>query len=261
MRAVIVAYAADLPQALSEAQDVANVLQEVGHQVYLVTGPEATVACLTEALDHAPFELAWIITHSGPQGFQLADQVITPAQLGVWLDAAHALDVVLNSCFSAEHVAAIQFAANVDVVATIDPDGVDDRLARSTGGVMARAFAETDDLREACRRASGNGSIPYRFFPAGSYLRATRSTADAELVHTVAQLTAALTGGLSGQPGLFARLDKLSSDFERYITSNEVWKTDHERRLSSVERRRGPFGLLLLLALVVAAGSWAAWVM
>lgn len=254
MRVVIVAYADNLPLAQREAQDVSNILQEVGHQVFMVAGPDATLECLGEALDHGPFDLAWIITHSGPTGFVLAEQTISPAQLGQWLDAAHCWEAVLNSCFSAEHVAAIQVAAHVDVVATIDPSGVDDRVARSTGRYLARAYAESGDLQDACQRASGNGSIQYRWFPAGSALRAARTAAEPELVRTVAELVTALTGGLSGEPGLFARLNKLSTDVDRYIAANEAWKMEHERRHAEAERhKRGPLGLFMLaLALMVA---------
>lgn len=238
MRAVIVAHGDDPTLALREAHDVSNILQNGGHSVHLLAGDDATLDCLTRALAAGPFDLAWMICHSGADGFRLADQVVTPAQLGQWLAACHCWEVVLNSCFSAEHVAAIQYAAHVDVVATIDPDGVDGRVARSTGVYLARELIETGDLQDACVRASGNGSIQYRWFPAGSGLRQARAAAETDLARQVNSLVTALTGGLDGQPGLFARLDRLASDLDRYINANEMWKADHERRLVMVERRR-----------------------
>lgn len=199
------------------------------------------------------FDLAWLIMHSGADGFGLADQVMPPAQIGQWLAACHCFEAVLNSCFSAEHVAAIQYAAHVDVVATIDPSGVDGRVARSTGVYLARALVQAGDLQEACRQASGNGAIQYRWFPAGTVLRQARSAiADPDLPRQVNELVTALTGGLSGQPGLFSRLDKLAGVLDQYIATNEAWKAEHERRLCVVERRHWPFGLLLVLALLVA---------
>jgi hypothetical protein len=244
MRAVIVAHGEDLTLALREAQDVSNILQGGGHSAHLVVGDGATLECLGEALNHGPYDLAWVITHSGAEGFALADQTISPAQLGQWLDAARCWEAVLNSCFSAEHVATVQQAAHVDVVATIDPKGVDGRVARSTGVYLARALVETGDLQDACARASGNGAVQYRWFPAGSGLRQARG-ADSDLARKVDDLVVALTGNLSGQRGLIARMDELSADLKQYAAANEAWKREHEDRLRAVERRRGLFGIPL----------------
>ena len=171
MKVLIIAYGIDLTQAMREAQDVLNILQGGGCSVHLLANQDVTLDCLGEVLDHGPFDMVWLIVHSGSDGFALADQVISAAQLGQWLDATRCRQVVLNSCFSAEHVDVIQRAAAVDIVATIDPSGVKDHLARSTGVYLARAFVETGDLEEACSRASGNGLVQYRWFPAGDKLR------------------------------------------------------------------------------------------
>jgi len=256
MRVVIVAYGEDPTLALREATDVLNILQTVGHSVYLVAGNDATLESLGDALDHGPFDLAWIIAHSGAEGFQLADQVITPAQLGQWLAAAHCWEAVLNSCFSAEHVVAIQKAATVDVVATIDPAGVDGRLARSTGVYLARALAADGDLQDACERASGNGSVQYRWFPAGTGLRQAQqqNVSEQELSRQVQDLVRSLTGDLTGKPGLIYRIDKLSQQVEQYMAADQAWKDEHTKRLQALEggRRLNTVGLLMMLIVTVA---------
>lgn len=253
MRVVIVAYGEDPTLALREATDVSNILQATGHSVYLIAGPDATLEALGDALDHGPFDLAWIITHSGADGFQLADQTITPAQLGQWLAAAHCWEAFLNSCFSAEHVIAIQRAATVDVVATIDPAGVDGRLAHSTGTYLARALASTGDLQDACEQASGRGSVQYRWFPAGTGLRQAGGS-DSDLARQVQDLVRSLTGDLSGNPGLIYKLDRLSQQLERYVADDRIWKEETTKRMRSLEgsRRLNAFGLVMMLMITAA---------
>lgn len=253
MRVVIVAYGDNLTLALREAQDVSNILQAGGYSVHLIAGEDATLDCMTEALPAGPFDLAWLIMHSGAEGFRLADQVVQPAQIGQWLAACHSFDVVLNSCFSAEHVSTIQYAAHVDVVATIDPSGVDGRVAHSTGVYLARALVQSGDLHEACSQASGNGAIQYRWFPAASGLRQVRSHDDG-LARRVDDLVVALTGNLSGQRGLIARMDELSADLKQYVAANEAWHREHEARLRAVEQRRHWLFGLLVAGLMLVAG-------
>lgn len=261
MHVVVVAYGPDLPLALKEAHEVSNILQRCGHSVYLLTDGETSLDCLGDALDHGPFDLAWFIVHSSSEGFQLVDQVLTPEQLGVWLDATGCSGVVLNSCFSAEHVQGIQKAAAVDVVATIDPNGVKDTTARMTGVLVARALAETGDLREACIRASGKGSIQYRWFPVGDAMSNERGVRD-DIREQLQLLVMAVQGDpRTGTVGLLARVERIGDQLEGV-----------DRRLETLESRpatymgRGMammiaavFVLLLALGLALVHVSWGIW--
>lgn len=244
MRTIIVSVtSADVPGALSEAQDVANVLTMAGHRVRLVTGDDASLNSLVQALDHGPFDLIWLITHSDPAGFALADQVVSPAQLGQWLRAAGCRAAVLNSCHSAEHVVTLQRACAADIVATIDTAGVDGVTARSTGIYLARALVMTGDLREAVERASGSGLVQYRWYPAGTEGAMRNEGSDAELARTMGDLVRALQGDpFSGAPGLLAQLNALNSDMRQYMAETD-------RRLKRLEAQRvNPLSLLLLAA-------------
>ena len=172
MKVLIIAYGTDLTQAMREAQDVLNILQAGGCSVHLLANQDVTLDCLGEVLDHGPFDMVWLIVHSGSDGFALADQVISAAQLGQWLDATRCRQVVLNSCFSAEHVDVIQRAATRGHRGHHrskwgqGPSGALDRGVSGAG-----VCRDTGDLEEACSRASGNGLVQYRWFPAGDKLR------------------------------------------------------------------------------------------
>lgn len=248
MRAVIVAVtSSDVPDALSEAQDVANVLMQ-GNRVRLITGDDATLNGLVQSLDYGPFDLVWLITHSDPTGFALADQVVSPVQLGQWLRAAGCRAAVLNSCHSAEHVVTIQRACPADIVATVDPAGVDGVTARSTGYYLARALAVTGDLRAAVERASGSGLVQYRWYPAGTEGAMRNEGSDAELARTMGDLVRALQGDpFSGAPGLLAQLNALNADMRRYMDETD-------RRLKRLEDRW--FSPLSLLLLAAALAPW-----
>ncbi|TXH53490.1 MAG: hypothetical protein E6Q97_13170, partial [Desulfurellales bacterium] len=165
MRAVIVA-AGDLDSLPGEVQAVSNTLSAAGWTVRLCIGADATRAGLLAAAGEGDVDLAWFGLHSGADGFALSDGVWPPSQLGVWLRNVNACDCVLNSCYSIEHVDAIQRAADsVGVACTINPAGVDDTLAWQVGVHLARAYAVTEDLRASVQWASGSGSLAYRFIP------------------------------------------------------------------------------------------------
>lgn len=252
MNVVIVAYGPDLGQALKEAHDVSNILQKGGHTVHLLADEETSFECMNGALDAGPFELAWLIVHSGPDGFHLAGQTLPPAQLGVWLEAAHCCEVVLNSCFSAEHVQAIQQAALVDAVATIDPTGVKDWAARTTGVHLARALVETGDLCEACRRASGKGSLQYRWFPAGAMADMHRGARD-EIREQLQLLVIAVQGDpRTGTVGLLTRVERIGEQLEG--VGQRLEALEGRRTLFAMSRGRAVtlLAALALLALLLA---------
>ena len=264
MKVLIIAYGTDLKQATREAQDVLNILQAGGCSVHLLANQDVTLDCLAEVLDHGPFDMLWLIVHSGSDGFALADQVISAAQLGQWLDASSSRQVVLNSCFSAEHVDVVQRAATVDIVATIDPCGVKDHLARSTGVYLARAFIEMGDLEAACLRASGNGLVQYRWFPAGDKLRSDgrRSglldrSSDSRMEEQLTSLLRAVRGDTeNGYVGLVGRVNDIQMQLRTFTDEQRAWRVETERRLVQLEATRARalpnrLGVVALAAIVV----------
>jgi len=247
-RAIIVAAGDDIEGLAAEIQAVANAFSSGGWIVRLCMGGDASRAGLLAASEQRPFDFAWLGMHSSEQGFGLSDGIMPPAEVGQWLQHIGASRAVLNSCYSAEHIAAIQRSApDIAVTATIDPAGVPVELAWSTGVYLARDYIETEDLQAATLTASGFGAIQYRYFPevgiSNGRARKRMQTSNEDIVR---QLTEALAGStLSGEPGLFARLNKLSSQLEAFIAEQQrtnaaqaASNAETDRRLRLLESRQ-----------------------
>ena len=251
MKAIIVAVG-DLDNLPAEIQTVANTLSAAGWTVRLCIGADASRAGLLAAAGEGDVDLAWFGLHSGADGFMLADGVWPPAQLGTWLRNVNACDCVLNSCYSIEHVDAIQRAADVvGVACTINPAGVDDALAWQVGVHLARAYAVTEELRSSVQWASGAGSLAYRFIPpaaeaAAGGIRGGRMAMDesAGIREDLRLLMQAVQGdGRTGAPGLLPRVAALQASFDTLATEQRQWREEQrewrektERRLDQLER-------------------------
>jgi len=251
VRAVIVA-TGDLDSLPGEVQSVANTLSGAGWTVRLCIGADASRAGLLAAAGEGDVDLAWFGLHSTGEGFVLSDGVWPPAQLGTWLRNVNACDCVLNSCYSIEHVDAIQRAAdNVGVACTINPAGVDDALAWQVGVHLARAYAVTEELRSSVQWASGAGSLAYRFIPpaadaAAGGIRGGRMAMDDSvgIREDLRLLMQAVQGdGRTGAPGLLPRVAALQASFDVMATEQRQWRDEQrewrertERRLDVLER-------------------------
>jgi len=247
VKAIIVAVG-DLDSLPAEIQTVANVLSAAGWTVRLCIGADATRAGLLAAAGEGDVDLAWFGLHSGTDGFALADGVWPPAQLGTWLRNVNACDVVLNSCYSIEHISAIQRAADgVGVACTINPSGVDDALAWQVGVHLVRAYAVTEDLRSSVQWASGAGSLAYRFIPpaadaAAGGIRGGRMAMDESvgIREDLRLLMQAVQGdGRTGAPGLLPRVAALQASFDAMATEQRQWREEQREWRSDVERRLG----------------------
>jgi len=247
VRAVLVA-AGQLDDLPAEIQTVANVLSAAGWTVRLCIGPDATRAGLLAAAGEGDVDLAWFGLHSNADGFALSDGVWPPAQLGTWLRNVNACDCVLNSCYSIEHVDAIQRAADsVGVACTINPAGVDDALAWQVGVHLARAYAVTEDLRSSVQWASGAGSLAYRFIPpaadaAAGGIRGGRMAMDESvgIREDLRLLMQAVQGdGRTGAPGLLPRVAALQASFDAMATEQRQWREEQREWRADVERRIG----------------------
>lgn len=244
-RAIIVA-TGDLDNLPAEIQTVANILSAAGWTVRLCIGTDASRAGLLAAAGEGDVDLAWIGLHSTGEGFVLSDGVWPPSQLGVWLRNVNACDVVLNSCYSIEHVDAIQRAADgVGVACTINPAGVDDALAWQVGVHLARAYAVTEELRSSVQWASGAGSLAYRFIPsaadaAAGGIRGGRMAMDesAGIREDLRLLMQAVQGdGRTGAPGLLPRVAALQASFDAMVIEQRQWRDEQREWRGEVERR------------------------
>lgn len=241
MRAIIVA-SGDLDNLPGEVQSVANTLSAAGWTVRLAIGADASRAGLLAAAGEGDVDLAWFGCHAGADGFALADGVWPPSQLGVWLRNVNACEVVLNACYSIEHVATIQRAADgVGVACTIAPGGVDDALAWQVAVYLARAYAQLGDMAAAVRQASGAGAIQYRYIPAGGLVVGEgrrRMPAD-RIEEQLALLLRALYGEeRNNVPGLVRRVDEIQQTLAVMAAERQQWREETERRLAKLEQMK-----------------------
>ncbi len=232
---VVAPVRAGLDTLPSEAQEVVNVLSAAGWRVRLVQQP-VTKLELFRAADEGEYELGWLGAHSGKDGFALDSEVVSPLEIGSFFAAAGCRDVVLNSCFSAEHVDAIQqVAPTCNIVATIRPEGIADQEAWSAALYLVRRFVRVGSLREA-QRQGGTGQ--YRWFPAPSpgMSRAMDNEALRRLEMTTERLVRALQGDeFSRSPGLIASMLSLQDEMRAYVRADQEWKRKTEERIEAVE--------------------------
>ena len=243
-RAVIVAAGSDLDDLPTEASTVANTLSSAGWTVRLCVGGDASLAGLLAAAGEGDARLVWFGLHSSVDGFALVDGVLSPAQAGVWLRNVSARDVVLNACYSVEHVDTIQRAADVDVACTIAPAGVDDRDAWAWGVYAVRAYVQTGDLREAVERASGMGTLQYRYIPCGALQLRGRGGGVGRMPpdrieEQLSSLLRAVRGDTeNGTPGLAQQMRELQALMLAMQNEQRAWRESVDARLRVLEGSR-----------------------
>lgn len=234
MKVCLIAPAASDLDIPTELQDVVNTFSAAAHVIRIA---DASRRGLREAMYAGTFDMVWFAGHSGAEGFELGDGIWKPAEMGRWLVAIGAWSLVLNSCFSAEHVLMIQQVADVDVVATIAPAGVDDAVAAETALYLARALVESHDLSRATRLASANGQLQYRFFPSGGRDMTSMTRAEEQAHEDVAALVQVFKGDpRTGQPGLVATLNTMAQRMDALSKSFDAYRESTERRLEALER-------------------------
>ncbi len=255
---VVMVVPADAKTAQSAAMDVANEFSAAGWVVKLVQGEDATRTGLGRAVSGG-YDLVWLWAHSSPAGFVMSDgEALTPAEFGQFVSMSGARDVVLNTCFSLEHVETIQRGADVNIVATIDPRGVSVDMARATATYLAKALVSTGgDLRGAYLAASANGLVQYRFIPAGGSRMSSPVRNNDDLRETVQQLVTAIQGNaFTRTPGMLDEVRQMATKLDAYMREDSAWKSRFEDRLTTLEARRPAevswrtmlFALLLVLA-------------
>lgn len=259
MRVCLIALFAPDLAVPAEVGDVANTFSAAGWMVHIA---DASRRGLRDALEDGPFDLAWFAGHGDGEGLALADGVWRPAECGRWLVAVRAWMFVANACFSAEHVVRIQQIANVDMVATIAPSGVEDGEAVDAALFLARALVESSDLAAATRQASAAGQLQYRFFPCGDSMAQSMRAGDGQAQDDVAALVRAIRGDtFTGTPGLIATVATLVTTVQALTASIDGYRAATDARLAALEQQReqrvamSPRALMLMLASAVVLAS------
>lgn len=226
----------DTPNMPSEAQEVINVLGSNGYNVQLLQSNISSLE-LYRTLQRGPYPLVWVASHSSEQGFMFGATLIKPVELAQFLEEAKATDLVLNSCYSIDHISQIQGISNVNVVATIDPN-LDDKLAWSSALYLATSLVRNGTLRQAYQTVLAGSGSPYRWFPA---LRVRTNTVQEEnVLDRVEKSLDRVMRILHGDPYLHAAgivdlVSNLQTTLKEHVESDEQWKRETEVRIRVLE--------------------------
>lgn len=222
----------------SEAQEVINVLGSSGYSVQLLQ--TVTSLELYRTLQRGPYPLVWIASHSNSQGFSFGQTLITPEELGQFLEEARTRDVVLNSCYSMEHVITLQGICSANIVATINP-AIDDRVAWSSALYLATSFTRTGTLRSAYQAVLSSGESPYRWFPAlRARSKSVRDDDENDNIVRMEKTIERLTRIIQGDPylqatGIINAVSALQQALKEHIVANDQWRNETEVRLRVLE--------------------------
>lgn len=138
---LLVAPDSGLPNAAEETQRIVNLLRP---QVLLGT---VTVSDVLDCVQSNDFDVVWFLGHSGPDGLQLSDGVLSPVHLTQILRQCPPRLVVLNSCSSFAVANQLHDALQCAVICTvIDVADID---AYITGAALASALAQGKDISAA----------------------------------------------------------------------------------------------------------------
>ena len=108
-------------------------------------------------------EGVWFAGHASPDGWQLADGLLTPQAMAQYLSAAQPAWTYFNSCESAATVDIIQAAYQHDIYASIAP--ITDKTAWRTALLVAQNYADNGNIYQSFHSAAPPGTTPLRYFP------------------------------------------------------------------------------------------------
>lgn len=240
MENILVISTIELKLGGSEAQELVNILSGSGRRVNLFQAMHSSLE-LYRSLRDSPYELVWIASHSGPEGFKLEEEILKPSELGLFLQEAKTSDLVLNSCFSVTHVQQIQQSSNTNILATIDPEGIEDEDAWTSAIYLARSIARTGDLYKSYSEMLVGNSSQYRWFPAPR--PKVQNVPESQLENrlrrmedSVGDLVRTLQGDqFSRQKGLLQAAEDFQVEMKSYIRSDQDWKRQTEERIKRIE--------------------------
>jgi len=148
----------------SEVQELSNNLSRARFTVQQLTSNISSME-LYRALDNEPTGLVWVSCHVSVKGFVFGEVEISPKELGLFLKQGRSRDLVLNTCFSLQHVVEIQHHANVNIVATVNSE-IEDKNAWTYALYLSRRLAESTSLQAAYWDTLSEETSEYRWFPA-----------------------------------------------------------------------------------------------
>lgn len=153
MATLLIAPHSDLPNADAEQQRIINLLRP---QVLL---GDVAISGVLDCVQSSQFDVVWFLGHSGVDGLQLTDGILSPAHLAQILRQNPPQLVVLNSCSSIHVAMQIHDDLRTAVVCTVLD--VPDLDAYVTGAALAAALAQGLDVTEAYQRSRPSTNRQY----------------------------------------------------------------------------------------------------
>jgi len=153
MATLLIAPHSDLPNADAEQQRIINLLRP---QVLL---GDVAISGVLDCVQSSQFDVVWFLGHSGVDGLQLSDGILSPAHLAQILRQNPPQLVVLNSCSSIHVAMQIHDDLRTAVVCTVID--VPDLDAYVTGAALAAALAQGLDVTEAYQRSQPSTNRQY----------------------------------------------------------------------------------------------------
>lgn len=260
----ILLVAVNRPELLFVSREVEAIVNS-GLNVTLLQSP-ATVERITDVLRSAeqagnPFNMWWICSHA------VGEPSDPPDQIGILLDGDELFDLstlsqlanaykplgaIINTCKSLTLAHEIWSRSGVSVVCTIV--NVPDRMAFTTGRLLAERLSEHGDLRQAYEDSRPGANRVYVYLPGESLgsmedaegdsrMRSTQPGARAANLRSagdMADIVENLVRSLQGDPfnrttGLIEQMSILNQTLRESSASDHEWKRATEERFKRVE--------------------------
>ena len=239
-RAILICPTTDLPNADAETQRIINALHP---EVLLGT---VTVSDVLDAVQLRQYDIVWFLGHSGADGLQLSDGILSPAHLAQILRQSPPSLVVLNSCSSLHTAMRVHDDVQAAVICTVlDVPDVD---AYITGASLANALAQGLDVSQAYQVSRPSANRQYVLLNGNVRLNGANELDD--LKRLVARTAADLHGEIAGMARTTAEMQRqLAAIQQEQARVRAELQAQPDRYAATLTRGRAlafAFGLALM---------------
>ncbi len=241
-RVLVIAPSSDLPNADGETQRIINALRP---DVLL---GDVTLSDVLDKLQGTQYDVVWFLGHSGTDGLQLTDGILSPSHLAQILRQTPPALVVLNSCSSLHMAMRVHDDVQCAVVCTVLD--VPDLDAYITGASLANALAQGLDVSQAYQVSRPSANRQYILLNGSVRLNGANELDD--LKRLVARTAADLHGEIAGMARTTAAMQRqLDAIQQEQARVKAELTTQPDKYAATLTRRRagawaGGFALFLL---------------
>lgn len=206
---LLIAPDSNLPNADAETQRIINAL----HPDVLLG--DVTVSTVLDKVQSAQFDIVWFLGHSGPQGLQLTDGVLSPSHLAQILRQTPPSLVVLNSCSSLHTAMRVHDDVQCAVVCTVLD--IADLDAYITGASLANALAQGLDVSQAYQVSRPSANRQYILLNGSVRLNGANELDDLKrlVTRTAADLHGEIVGMARTAAAMQQQLEAIQQEQER----------------------------------------------